>query len=46
MPSQILEIPKISPITPGAIRSTSVENFIRYMLTRKNMNPMHGAGDA
>ena len=27
--SQILESPKISPIAPGAMSSTSVENFIR-----------------
>jgi hypothetical protein len=33
-------------MAPGAIRRTSVENFMRYMFTRKNMNPTPTAGDA
>ena len=33
--SHILEILKITPITAGAMRSTSVENFMTYKLIRR-----------
>jgi hypothetical protein len=33
--SHILDILKITPITAGAISSTSVENFITYRLINK-----------
>jgi hypothetical protein len=30
---------KMIPMVAGAMPNTSVENFIRYMVVRKNMNP-------
>ena len=44
--SQMRETRKITPMAAGAIPRTSVENFIRYMVVRKNMNPTPAPGAA